>query len=80
MRFGLTNVAATFQHLMNEVFRPYLRRFVLVFFDDILVYSQSMEEHLQHLDIVLRVLCEHKLYAKEKNVASGSRVIGSCDF
>ena len=49
---------------MNDVFRPYLDRFVLVYLDDILVYSKSLEEHKEHHDQVLAVLREHKLYAK----------------
>lgn len=64
MPFGLTNAPATFQSLMNSVFENYLRNFVLVFFDDILIYSKDMFSHLQHLKLVLQLLRKHQLYAK----------------
>ncbi|CAI5459853.1 unnamed protein product [Closterium sp. Yama58-4] len=62
--FGLTNAPATFMGLMNDIFRPFLDRFVIVFLDDILIFNKSLEEHAQHLRIVLDTLRQHRLYAK----------------
>jgi hypothetical protein len=59
MSFGLTNALAHFMYLMKSVFMPELDKFVVVFIDDILVYSKSMEEHEEHLRIVLQRLREH---------------------
>ena len=67
MSFGLTNAPAYFMYLMNSVFMPELDKFVMVFIDDILVYSKSEAEHTQHLCIVLQRLRDHQLYAKFSN-------------
>ena len=64
MPFGLTNALVAFMDLMHRVFQPYLDQFVVVFVDDILIYSQSEEEHEDHLRIVLQALKDHQLYAK----------------
>ena len=61
MPFGLTNAPSTFQDLMNKIFRAYLQNLIMVFFDDILIYSKTWAEHLQHLDHVLQPFCDHHL-------------------
>jgi hypothetical protein len=71
MPFGLCNAPATFQALMNDVLRPCLRRFVLVFFDDILIYSKSWADHLRHLRAVLSELRRHVLFVKRSKCAFG---------
>ena len=70
MPFGLTNAPAVFMDLMNRVFRPYVDQFVVVFIDDIVVYSKDAREHEQHLRVVLETLREKTLYAK----------LSKCDF
>ena len=71
MPFGLCNTPATFQALMNDVLRPFLCRFVLVFFDDILIYSASLAKHLHHVRAVLTVLHQHRLFVKRSKCAFG---------
>ena len=70
MSFGLTNAPTAFMDLMNRVFHPYLDQFVVVFIDDILVYSKDAQEPEQHLKIVLQILREKKQFAK----------LNKCDF
>nr|GEU60116.1 retrotransposon protein, putative, Ty3-gypsy subclass [Tanacetum cinerariifolium] len=70
MPFSLTNAPAVFMNLMNHVCKPYLDKFVIVFIDDILIYSRKKEEHANHLRIILELLRKEKLYAK----------LSKCDF
>ena len=64
MPFGLTNAPTAFMDLMNRVFHPYLDQFIIVFIDDILVYSKNVDEHVTHLRIILQTLRDRELYAK----------------
>ena len=64
MPFGLTNDISIFQGFMNSTSKPFLRKFVLVFFDDILIYNRSWKDHILHVDRVLKLLEEKQLYAK----------------
>ena len=64
MSFGLTNAPTYFMYLMNSVFMPELDKFVVVFIDDILVYSENEQDHAEHLRVVLTRLREHQLYVK----------------
>ncbi|GKD94580.1 reverse transcriptase domain-containing protein [Tanacetum coccineum] len=70
MPFGLTNAPAVFMDLMNRICKPYLDKFVIVFIDDIIIYSRNDEEHANHLRVILELLRKEKLYAK----------FSKCDF
>ncbi|MCH86093.1 Ty3/gypsy retrotransposon protein [Trifolium medium] len=75
MPFGLMNAPSTFQSLMNEVFRKMLRKFVLVFFDDILIYSHDWQSHLEHLETVLSTLQNHGLVANKKKCSFAQKEV-----
>jgi len=75
MPFGLTNAPSTFQSLMNQVFRPFLRKSILVFFNDILIYSKTWQEHVAHVDQTIQILREHRLYAKKYKYSFGKQEI-----
>jgi hypothetical protein len=72
MPFGLCNAPSTFQSLMNHVFCPFLHHFVLVFFDDILIYRKTWTNHLTHVDQLLRLLSQHQLFLKQSKCAFGA--------
>jgi hypothetical protein len=71
MPFGLTNASATFQSCINRIFNKQLRKYLLVFIDDLLIYSKTWEDHLKHLDNILSIMEEQNLYAKESKSEFG---------
>jgi hypothetical protein len=73
--FGLTNAPATFQALMNNILRPFLRRSMLVFFGNILIYSPSWSEHLHHVNLVFAKLQEHQLAVKKSKCSFGAHEV-----
>jgi hypothetical protein len=72
MTFGLCNDPSTFQSLMNHVFRPFIRHFVLVFFDDILIYRKTWPSHLSHVNQVLHLLSKNQLFLKQSKCSFGA--------
>lgn len=73
--FGLTNAPCTFQSLMNHIFQPHLRKFILVFFDDILIYSPGWSNHLYHLEITFQILEVHNLFVKLSKCSFGEKEV-----
>ena len=80
MPFGLTNASATFMQLINDIFRPHLGKFVVIYLDDILVFSNSWAEHLQHVRSVLELLRAHQLQVKEKKSYFGQTSVQYLGF
>jgi hypothetical protein len=71
MPFGLTNAPSTFQALMNDIFSKLLRKYVLVFFDDILIYSKTWAEHIMQLQEVFTIIQDQKLFLRQKKCEFG---------
>jgi hypothetical protein len=79
LTFGLTSAPATFQSVMNDMLRPYVGKFVVVYLDDILIFSKTAKEHLSHLRQVLQTSRENHLYANPKKCAFRDFLLGSSD-
>ena len=75
MSFVLTNAPATYQSLMNDEFHEHLRKFILMFFNDILIYSQTTHDHLKHLNMVFELPRNHKLVPKDNKCIFGSETV-----
>jgi hypothetical protein len=75
MAFGLTNAPSTFQALMNDILKPFIWKFTLVFFDDILIYSSSWTEHLQHVKHVFQLLRDNNLVLKKSKCSFGKSAV-----
>ena len=80
MPFGLTNAPATFQRMMNEILAAFLRSFVQVYLDDIIIYSKSLEQHVEHLRKVLECLRKNKLFAKPSKCMFAQSEVEFCGF
>lgn len=77
MSFGLTNAPSTFQALMKKAFKDFLQKFMLVFFEDILIYSKSWDEHMKHLHIIFNTLKAKKLHPKLKKFQLGKKKLNT---
>jgi hypothetical protein len=79
MPFGLCNAPSTFQILTNHIFSPFLLHFVLVLFDDILIYSKTWTDHLAHVDRIIHLLSQHQLFLKQSKCAFGTSEVEYLD-
>jgi hypothetical protein len=80
MPFGLTNAPTTFMRLINDIFREHLGRFVVIYLDDILIFSRTWDTHMQHVQQVLQILQEHKLQVKENKSYFGQTSVPYLGF